>query len=312
MCPIQYRNDGPGDGTPAFMAFELFQRIVDQFTTLEHLHLQGMGEPMLHPQFFAMVEYATARGIRTTTNTNLTVLSPRRASLCVASGLDVINVSIDAPTAESYARIRIGSRLERVARNFEFLKQAREAANSNRPAIRIVMVIMKRNLRELPELVRMAKRWGCSSISVQHLCHGFHERSLPSQYRPMRDFVDAESLVAEDPQAVAEHFAAAADAAAGLDIELRLPRIEVRAHPPGTPGRQRCDWPWRGAYVSYQGYSMPCCMISTPDRLTLGSMAERPAEEIWNSEAYDEFREQLSSDEPPEVCRSCAVYQGVF
>jgi radical SAM protein with 4Fe4S-binding SPASM domain len=174
------------------------------------------------------------------------------------------------------------------------------------------MVIMRQNLRELADLVHMAKRWGCSAISVQHLCHDFHERSLPQQYRPMRDFVEEQSLLHEDRELVAEHFAAAAATAEELDVDLRLPRIEVRAHPAGTPGRNRCDWPWRGAYVSYQGHSMPCCMISTPDRKTFGNFAEHPADAIWNSKPYDEFRDQLSSEEPPELCRSCSIYKGIF
>ena len=38
-----------------------------------------------------------------------------------------------------------------------------------------------------------------------------------------------------------------------LGVDLRLPSTRRRLHPPGTPGPQRCNWPWRGAYVSYQG-----------------------------------------------------------
>jgi radical SAM protein with 4Fe4S-binding SPASM domain len=294
------------------MSFDLFERVVEQFPHLEHLHLQGMGEPMLHPRFFDMVEHLVGRGVRVTTNTNLTVLSPRRAARCVSSGLETIHVSIDAPSAESYARIRVGSRLERVARNFAFLKEARLNADSALPIIKIVMVVMRQNLGELPAMVQLAEHWGCSAVSVQHLCHDFHETTLPSQYRPMRDFVDEQSLIGEDAETVARHFAAAQSTADMLGIELRLPRTEVKAHPADLPGRERCDWPWRGAYVSYQGYSMPCCMISTPDRLTFGNLADRSAEQIWNSEAYNDFRNQLSSDQPPELCRSCAVYKGVF
>ena len=84
MCPIQFRKDGP----PAFMAFDTFTWIIDQFDNLEELHLQGLGEPMMHPQFFDMVGYATRRGVRVTTNTNLTLLNPTRAERCVTSGLD--------------------------------------------------------------------------------------------------------------------------------------------------------------------------------------------------------------------------------
>src|SRR3982750_3946436 len=94
-----------------------------------------------------------------------------------------------------------------------------------------------------------------------------------------------------------------------LKIDLRLPRTRPRVHPPGTPGRTRCDWPWRGAYISYQGLAMPCCMVATPDRIHFGSFAAQPAGEVWNSEAYQNFRSRLDSDNPPEICKSCSLYR---
>jgi MoaA/NifB/PqqE/SkfB family radical SAM enzyme len=312
MCPIQFRNDGPADGRPAFMAFDLFQRMIDQIPNLEHLHLQGLGEPMLHPKFFDMVEYAVSKRIRVTTNTNLTVLSPTRADRCVSSGLDRVHVSVDGATPETYASIRIRGRLERVERNLGFLRKARTKANSDKPDIRLVLVIMKQNLEELPDIVRLAHGWGCSSVFVQHLCHDFHESSLPDTYRPMRDFVDVQSLIFDDPNRVAKYFGEANVLANQLGIELRLPRTTIRSHPPGTPGRDRCNWPWHGIYASYQGLAMPCCMISTPDRLNFGSFETIPVDKIWNSSSYEHFRADLASDRPPEICQSCSVYHGVF
>src|SRR5579884_4279385 len=58
MCSIQFRQDGPPYGPPAFMEFSTFTRIIDQFEGLRELHLQGLGEPMMHPRFFDMVAYA--------------------------------------------------------------------------------------------------------------------------------------------------------------------------------------------------------------------------------------------------------------
>ena len=55
MCPIQFRQDGPPHGPPAFMEFDVFTRLLDQFPGLEELQLQGLGEPMMHPRFFDMV-----------------------------------------------------------------------------------------------------------------------------------------------------------------------------------------------------------------------------------------------------------------
>ena len=118
---------------------------------------------------------------------------------------------------------------------------------------------------------------------MQHLCHDFGESSLPAYYRPMREFVQAETLFEEDPQRVKRYFAEARSVAQELGVKLRLPRIRPRLHPPGTPGPTRCSWPWKGAYISYQGYAMPCCMVSTPDRINFGNMAEQGVEATWNS-----------------------------
>jgi hypothetical protein len=57
---------------------------------------------------------------------------------------------------------------------------------------------------------------------------------------------------------------------------------------------------------------MLCCMIATPDRANFGSMADRGVEPVWNSAAYNTFRQELDWDEPPAICRSCAVCNGTF
>ena len=312
MCSIPFREDGPPYGPPAFMKFEVFTRLLDQFPGLEELQLQGLGEPLMHPRFFDMVEYAVARGVKVGVNTNATLLNDRRAERCTASGLAELQVSIDGATAATYEHIRERARFDRVLANVRRLVEARGRLGSGTPKIRMVVVAMRTNLPEFPALVRLARDLGIDSVFVQHLCHDFGESSLPEKYRPMHDFVAVETLQAERPRRVEEVFAEARRTAEELGVDLRLPRTTPRPHPPGTPGRRRCDWPWRGAYVSYQGLAMPCCMVSTPDRINFGSMADEGVEAVWNGDCYSSFREALSGESPPEVCRSCAVYSGTF
>ena len=57
---------------------------------------------------------------------------------------------------------------------------------------------------------------------------------------------------------------------------------------------------------------MPCCMVSTPDRANMGNMFQDGAQPVWNNEIYADFRGRLDSAEPPEICRSCALYAGMF
>ncbi|MGE5249273.1 MAG: radical SAM protein, partial [Bacteroidota bacterium] len=312
MCPIQFRQDGPPYGPLAFMEWDTFTSIIEGFDGLKHLHLQGLGEPMMHSRFFDMVRYATERGIRVTTNTNLTLLNPRRTGQLIESGLDTLHFSIDGSTAETYERIRKRARFDRVVANVHTLLETRERMNSLLPKLRLVMVIMRQNLHELPDLVRLAKDWSTEEVFVQHLSHDFGEPTLPENYAPMREFIAEQSLAGEDPERVQEYFGQARAAAESLGVKLRLPRTAPKRYPPGTPGRERCDWPWTGAYVSYEGYLMPCCMVSTPDRANFGKVTEHPLASVWDSSEYQGFRDRLDSDNPPDICKSCSLYWGTF
>jgi radical SAM protein with 4Fe4S-binding SPASM domain len=312
MCPIPFRKDGPPYGPPAFMPFETFTRLIDQFPDLEELQLQGLGEPMMHPRLFDMVEYAARRVPRVSTNSNMTLLNAARAERCVASGLDELHISIDGATAATYEHIRVRAKFDQVIANVVLLQDTKRRLGSETPWLRMVVVAMRQNLDEFPDLVRLAHRLGIETVFVQHLCHDFGESSLPPEYRPMRDFVADETLLNEDTARIERSFAAARAVAAEFGVDLRLPNTRPTIHPPGKPGPERCDWPWRGAYVSYDGLAMPCCMVATPDRINFGNMFDHGPDAVWNNRDYHEFRDRLSSETPPEVCRSCSVYHGTF
>lgn len=312
MCPVVYRGEGVRGKPPAFIRFETFCRILDEFPGLSELQLQGMGEPFLHPRFLDMVRYAAARGIRVSTNTNLTAFSERRAEECVTSGLKTLHVSLDAADPDVYAYIRSGSNLGRVLRNLARLMEARERLHSEDPDVILVVVAMRRNLEQLPRIVRLAQAYGVRSVAVQHLAHDFSEGTLPARYQPMRTFVEGETLLHEDPARVERWFGEARALADETGVELRLPRLCATPMRAAKKGRQRCDWPWRGAYVTYSGQAMPCCMIATPDRYSFGNMAEKGVATVWASEEYETFRNRLESDDPPDICRGCAIYNGTF
>jgi radical SAM protein with 4Fe4S-binding SPASM domain len=312
MCPIQFRQDGPPYGPPAFMPFDTFTQLVDQFPAMTELQLQGLGEPMMHPRFFDMIAYAAGRGIQVSVNSNLTLLTPARAERLVQSGLAWLHASIDGATPETYERIRVRSSWHKVVGNLKALVATRERMGSELPHLRMVVVVMRQNLHELADLVRLAADIGVSSVFVQHLCHDFAEESLPAHYLPMHDFVASQTLVGEDLARVDAAFGAARAAAADTGIELRLPHTTPQLAPLQARGRERCDWPWRGAYLSYDGQAMPCCMVATPDRASFGNAAEHGVLDVWNGAEYQAFRAQLDSDMPPDICRSCAVYNHTF
>jgi hypothetical protein len=95
-------------------------------------------------------------------------------------------------------------------------------------------------------------------------------RLFNPRYKPLHDYVDQQSLLFENSQRVEEYFGQARSLAKELGVRLRLPRTTPREHPLTTTGSDRCDWPWARAYISFQGYAMPCCMAATPEQINLG------------------------------------------
>ena len=307
MCLVRYAP--PVDRVTGTMSLADFTALIESLPDLERLTLQGLGEPLLVPHLDDMVELAAGRGIAVGFNTNGTLLTPARAERLVSAGLGWLHVSVDGATASTYEGIRDGSRFERVRRGVRAIVAARARAGTDRPEISLVCVAMRRNHRELPELIRLAAEWGVGRLWVQNLSHTFSDTDPAGGYAEIREFTAAETLVgAAEAEA---SFAAARQAAAALGVELRLPAREETpaARPAGTPG---CDWPWRSGYVTRDGALQPCCMVMGVERAEFGRLADGPFGELWNSARYREFRARLLSDEPPEVCRGCSSYRGVF
>jgi radical SAM protein with 4Fe4S-binding SPASM domain len=64
--------------------------------------------------------------------------------------------------------------------------------------------------------------------------------------------------------------------------------------------------------VTHDGQVQPCCMVMGSDRVVLGSVPAERFAAVWVGDEYVRFREGLLGGDPPEVCRGCSLYRGVF
>jgi radical SAM protein with 4Fe4S-binding SPASM domain len=312
MCLVRYRPKlGRREGA---MCFHTFKGIIDELPHLEKVTLQGLGEPLLAPDLLRMINYAAARGIRMGFNTNGMFLTPDRSERLVRAGLDWLHVSLDGATKETYEDIRHGSRFERVRENVIGLVQVMRRLGAERPRIMLVFVAMRRNVHELPALVRLASEWGIGALWVQNLSHSFGDTDPSGSYREIREYAQGEALWGQADDAELERiFAEAVALGEELGVELRLPRLKEPVRVPRKEGQPGCHWPFESAYLTHDGKVQPCCMVMGSDRSVLGDVNRQRFGEIWQGREYEEFRSGLLGDaEPPEVCRSCSLYRGLF
>ena len=76
----------------------------------------------------------------------------------IAAGLDLLWVSLDGARPESYADVRLGAALPEVLTNVARFRDARRLSHSPTPQIGIIFVAMKRNIADLPALLRLGRR----------------------------------------------------------------------------------------------------------------------------------------------------------
>jgi len=85
------------------------KRVADELAGWENgvvLRIASDGEPLLHPEGVAMIAYAKGREVTVSLTTNGIPLTTETVERLLDARIDVIDVSIDAATAESYGKVR--------------------------------------------------------------------------------------------------------------------------------------------------------------------------------------------------------------
>jgi radical SAM protein with 4Fe4S-binding SPASM domain len=175
------------------------------------------------------------------------------------------------------------------------------------------MVLMRRNLHDLPALVERAAGWGIRKVFTQGLSHDFSD-APGDAYSAIAGFVGEQRLGPEATAEAEEVFQAARLIAGREGVNLRLPSLTEHASGYQVDGTAiGCDWPWNGSYITYDGTVKPCCMVMGSERGAVGSLSEKSFAEIWTGDELRRFRAGLlQGGIPPAICRGCSLYRGTF
>ncbi len=192
-CPTVCGQSYPNRRQPAsrrktrFLPLDLLKNIVEGLDCpIEKICLYNYGEPLLHPDFFAMCELLRNRCPLThlVTSTNGTRLKePTIRAGLLRSGLDEIIISVDGATQSTYEAYRRGGRLEEILEGMHLLRKERDEAGLIRPRIvwRYILFSWNDSDSELAHAERLAQE-----IGVDRYCYHLSDLSeLASRiYRP--------------------------------------------------------------------------------------------------------------------------------
>lgn len=298
MCTIH--EWGPG----RIMSLDTFRSLKHVYPKISGVSFSCSGEPFLNKKLFQMIGELreVAPGTHTELFTNGTLVDEEKIDELIDLRFNRMSFSIDGATKETFERVRVEANFDQVVAAMETLKAVKKARGSELPVVSVNFVAMRENVHELAGVVRLASRVGAVSVSVEGL----------EPYMPHR--VDQTVYGA----AALEHLAAFQEAEAA-SRELRLPLFL----PSLTPlEKKRCEY-W-SPLIAWDGAVSPCfaTVYSRPvfisgerhfrEKIDFGNVNQKDFWEIWESQDYRSFRQNMGTTQLNEVCKSCMVCQGVI
>lgn len=276
--------------TGPFMELRLFDKIAEElFPTTSELRLDSGGEILLNRDLPLILKKIAQYGTPFFSSTNGMLLTREKACLLAESTLHHIQISLDSPVAETLEWIRRGAKFDKIINNIKLLVQARR--DVGRPfLITLHAAIMRENVRQLPDLVRLAHELGVEGVT------GWHLFTQPHMHIDSSCFWDQGTYDEMLEQTIA--------IARGLNSFFYGPQpFANHTADTGTAERGYCDYPEYGTYIDPDGTVCPCCIAP---HIVLGNLRETSFASIWNGDAYKRLRRTYRTDHPSVPrCKDC-------
>nr|WP_321468644.1 SPASM domain-containing protein [uncultured Desulfobulbus sp.] len=284
---------------------ELYYSLKTVLKKTDLIYLQGWGEPLTHPQFFDFVRFGQNLGCQVGTTTNGLLLKESLCRQIVASGLDILALSL-AGIDQANDHFRQGTHLTAVLDALTLLNQIKEEHGLERPAVHIAYLLLRSQIEDLPRLPDFFAGQKVDMVVLSTL-----------------DLIGSPELSQESivPQSMAEY----EDLCSQLEATLHAANKRgVNMHAwltrPVAPGvcSENID---RAAVIGVDGTVHPCVYAGLPvsgdithwpggERqnyrpLAFGNIRQTPFSQIWRSQAYSAFRRSHHRGQPPVPCVDC-------
>jgi MoaA/NifB/PqqE/SkfB family radical SAM enzyme len=310
--PVGRMNDAAFDAIMAGLA------ALDELPTV---YFGGIGEPLSHRQTVNWVARAHALGARTELITNGMLLNERAARDLIDAGLDLLWVSIDGARPESYADVRLGAELAQVIANVARFSKLRKGGHHPPTELGIAFVAMKRNIGDLPDVLRLGLKLGAKQFSVSNVLPVTPElqaemlsarsrnalayinsTAVPSLTLPTIDFDDATREALFQAFQAGYNVSYAGYNWAGASNVCNY--IEGGSMSVAWTGDVSPCWPLMHTHISYL-HGKP----RLNHRHVVGNVLQRSLRDLWLDPVYVAYRERIQSFAfaPCTFCGGCEL-----
>jgi MoaA/NifB/PqqE/SkfB family radical SAM enzyme len=144
---------------------KIFENVIHELAPYTYLiTFHGWGEPLLHKDLPRLIDLAHRQRICTVVTTNGLLLNKGIIEKLICSKLDVLYISIDGASEETYRMYRIGGSLKKLLSNIETLVALKKERKSTIPFIEWQFIVFRHNEHEIKKAKELARKLGVDSI----------------------------------------------------------------------------------------------------------------------------------------------------
>lgn len=279
-CPVPRGVKRP----TGLMEFAVFKKVVDEIGDYVFaMFFWDWGEPFLNPQAYDMIKYAKKKGIKVISSTNgHSFCDLKAAENLVKSGIDVLLVSLDGVTQDTYEIYRRGGDIEKVKMSIRNIVKSKTILNSKTPLIVMQLIIMNHNENDMTSYEAYALSLGADAITFVKF-NTYFDRSAEA---PLNDFLPSDNKL--------KRFK--------YDKENREEKAPVKD----------CKTLWNSTNIHSSGNVVPCC-YDADEHHVLGNVRDSAFREIWNNDKYTRLRVKVKENNTGDlICDKtvCAYKKG--
>jgi MoaA/NifB/PqqE/SkfB family radical SAM enzyme len=130
-CVMCYQTDksfsNKSKGFMSNMSLDLYKKLIDEVEgKVEAITLASRGEPTLNKDFMNMLEYSNGKFLAFKINTNASMLNEKLIHSILSTDIQSIVFSADAADKETYEKIRVNGKFEKIMANLELFAEIRK------------------------------------------------------------------------------------------------------------------------------------------------------------------------------------------
>lgn len=283
-------------------------------------HLYNYGEPLLNKDTCNFISQAVGYLLYVTLSSNMS-LPKFDAEALIASGLNMLIMSVDGITQSSYEKYRRGGDLDLVMANLEMIITAKKKLRSNTPYLVWQFLTFEHNVHELDLALEKAKQMGVDAFhiltpndvtlddpSIRVVQTGREEFTFFTSPAFIHSSLDDNKKYLISAPEIEELWNGN-----WVDSMKQLGGLDEKGHPDANT----CGWLYKSVTMDALGRIMPCCIPpSYSRRLVYGNISDNcdwfnlagmRVSRLRGSQEVDGLRQQVKLNDAAPYCLGCPL-----